>query len=103
MLLLIGVLFASIAEARVVFSGATPLSPRLQEKVRHAIENRCNVQGFSVIESRTLISNQEQSTHYFSTFATMDFGGTVVSKIEVHSQKQSGFESIVAVQGPLCH
>ena len=103
MVVLIILLFVSIGEARVIFSSATPLSPRLQERVRQKVENRCNIQSFSVVESRTLVTNDESAMIYFSTFAVLDLGGSLVSNIEVQSRKQGNSELVQAVRGPLCH
>ena len=108
------ILASSLAQAGVTFSGASPLNNQLKRMIAREIEKRCHVQGFSVIESRTLVNASttpnDVTYKYFSTFAVLTFGGTPTSQIEVNSEsrKTKGSPSqttntVVSVRGGLCN
>lgn len=108
------ILASSFAQAKVTFSGASPLNSDLKNKITRTLERRCNIQGFSVVESRTLVNAastpQDVTYKYFTTFAVLTFGGAPTSQIEVNSQslKTKGSPStttntVVSINGALCN
>ena len=87
----------SFAQARVTFSAASPLSNNQKRALTRVMNARCNIQGFQVVESRTVIGN---GNVYFTNFAALTFGGTVASQIDT-SINSAG--RVLSVRGPLCH
>jgi hypothetical protein len=88
---------ASLAQAAIHFSAATPLSKNQQRALTRILNTRCQIQGYTVVESRTLLGN---GNVYFTNFAVMTFGGNVASQIDTSVNSAA---RVLWVRGPLCH
>lgn len=88
---------ANFAQAAVNFSAASPLSNNQKRALNRSLNARCNIQGFQVVESRTLIGHNNV---YFTNFAVLTFGGAVASQIDTSINSAA---RVISVKGPLCH
>lgn len=96
LIILLMISSASFAQAAVQFSAASPLSKNQQRALTRALETRCRIQSYTVVESRTLLGN---GNVYFTNFAVLRPNGGIFSQIDTSINSAA---RVLWVRGPLC-